>query len=99
VFVLGAWHWFRSRRDLLQAGASINGLYYETLRDWRDYPFVMVLPLCLLCAYNGNGWALLAPPVLLLGDLSWKVPRTRWAFYGYYVGHLALFCAVARMDG
>lgn len=102
ALVLAAWHWFRSRRDLREAGASINGLYFETLQDWRDYPFVMVLPLCLLCAYNGNGWALLAPPVLLLGDLSWKVPRTRWAFYGYYVGHLALLCAVARvgaMDG
>lgn len=99
ALVLAAWHWFRSRRDLREAGASINGLYFETLQDWRDYPFVMVLPLCLLCAYNGNGWALLAPPVLLLGDLSWKVPRTRWAFYGYYVGHLALLCAVAVVGG
>lgn len=101
VLVLAAWHWFRSRRDLRQAGASINGLYFETLRDWRDFPLVMVLPWCMLCAYNGNGWALLAAPVFLLADLPWNVPRTRWAFYGYYVGHLALLGAVqlgGRMD-
>ncbi len=102
VFVLAAWHWFRSRRDdLPQAGASINGLYFETLADWRDFPFVMVLPWCMLGAYNGNGWAFLALPVFLLGDLSWTVPRTRWAFYGYYVGHLALLSAIqlgGRMD-
>lgn len=99
ALVLASWHWFNSRRDLVQAGASINGLYFETLHDWRDYPFVMVVPLCMLCAYNGNGWALLAPPVLLAADLPWTLPRTRWAFYGYYVGHLALLGAFVSIAG
>lgn len=53
----------------------------------------------LLCLYNGNGWALLALPVMALGYAAVPVPRTRWAFYGYYVGHLALLCAAARVDG
>lgn len=99
ALVLASWHWFRSRRDLPQAGASINGLYFETLPDWRDYPFVMVLPWCMLCSYNGNGWAFLALPVFLLADLTWKVPRTRWAFYGYYVGHLGLLAALVSTVG
>lgn len=49
----------------------------------------------LLCLYNGNGWSLLALPVMVLGYASVSVPRTRWAFYGYYVGHLAIFAAVS----
>jgi len=53
----------------------------------------------LLCLYNGSGWALLALPVMTLGYAPVCVPRTRWAFYGYYVGHLALLCAVARVGG
>jgi len=99
ALVLASWHWYSRRRDLPQGGASINGLYFETLSDWRDYPWVVAVPWCMLCAYNGNAWSLLALPVLLLGDLKCSVPRTRWAFYGYYVGHLALLCAVARADG
>lgn len=56
---------------------------------------LMGVPMALLCAYNGNGWALLALPILFLGRLQWRVPRTRWAFYGYYVGHLALLSLLA----
>lgn len=49
-----------------------------------------VATLGLLCLYNGNGWALLALPlVALLGRCSWPIPRTRWFFYLYYIGHLA----------
>lgn len=59
----------------------------------------LVLAFCLLCLYNGNGWALLALPVMALGYVPTRVPRTRWAFYGYYVGHLAaLALLVQRMD-
>lgn len=50
-----------------------------------------------LCWYNGNAWALLALPVLALGWLSWTLPRTRWAFYGYYVGHLILLLAFSAL--
>lgn len=53
-----------------------------------------LLAICLLCLYNGNGWALLALPVMLVGYAPVSVPRTRWAFYGYYVGHLALLAAL-----
>jgi len=43
-----------------------------------------------LCWFNGNLWALAAIPVaLVLASVSAPVPRGRWAFYGYYVGHLA----------
>lgn len=93
LLVLAAWHWFSTRRDLLHAGLSINGLYFETLADWRDVPYLVYLLMCILCGFNGNGWALLALPVMLLGELDWKLPRTRWAFYGYYVCHLAVLAA------
>ena len=43
-----------------------------------------------LCFYNGNLWALLALPVMAVGQMDLRVRRTRWAFYGYYVAHIAL---------
>lgn len=43
-----------------------------------------------LCFYNGNLWVLLALPVMAVGRLDLRVPRTRWAFYGYYVAHIGL---------
>lgn len=49
----------------------------------------------LLCAYNGNAWALLAIPVLRLGHLNVRVPRSGKAFYWYYVGHLLAFAALS----
>jgi len=49
------------------------------------------------CAWNGNGWALLAFLVLGLALANISVPRTRWAFYGYYVGHLALLASIATI--
>lgn len=54
----------------------------------------MAAAFALLCLYNGNGWALLALPVVALGYAPISVPRTRWAFYGYYVGHLAVLAAL-----
>ena len=54
----------------------------------------LLVALGLLCLYNGNGWALLALPVMALGYAAVRVPRTRWAFYGYYVGHLAVLAAL-----
>ena len=43
-----------------------------------------------ICWFNGNLWALVAVPVALcLSRVTWPVPRGRWAFYGYYVAHLA----------
>lgn len=94
-FVLAAWYWFCSRRDLLEAGASIVG-EYSMCGGWRDFPWIMQPAWLLLCAYNGNGWALLALPVFWLGDRVCLIPRTRWAFYGYYVGHLSLLAVLAH---
>ncbi|MFL4620710.1 TraX family protein [Stenotrophomonas maltophilia] len=49
-----------------------------------------------LCIFNGNLWALVALPVVVaLSGVRWQLPRGRWAFYGYYVGHLACLCAIA----
>lgn len=49
-----------------------------------------------LCVFNGNLWALVAIPVAVsLSRVSWPVPRGRWAFYGYYVGHLACLALLA----
>ncbi|WP_434989690.1 TraX family protein [Xanthomonas melonis] len=50
-----------------------------------------------LCWYNGNLWALGALPVLALGYVWWPVPRLRWAFYVYYVGHLGLLVLIASL--
>ncbi|MCE4352149.1 conjugal transfer protein, partial [Xanthomonas hortorum pv. cynarae] len=33
---------------------------------------------------------LLAIPLMEVGYRNWKLPRLRWAFYGYYVAHLAV---------
>ncbi|UNU12603.1 TraX family protein [Xanthomonas translucens] len=56
----------------------------------REVPFLLLMAaMGLLCLYNGNGWALLAAPLCLLAIFDPPIPRTRWAFYGYYVGHLA----------
>ena len=47
-----------------------------------------------LCFYNGNAWALLALPVMALGQVDLQVPRTRWAFYSYYVAHIGLLAII-----
>lgn len=71
------------------------------LAGWHWYrgqggrPWMVWACMGLLCVYNGNGWALLAIPLMRLGEWQLSVPRTRWAFYGYYVGHLALLAGVA----
>ncbi|WP_049457090.1 TraX family protein [Stenotrophomonas maltophilia] len=58
--------------------------------------WLLLVGLAAVCWANHNGWALLAiPVVLLLAQVQWKVPRWRWAFYGYYVGHLALLAGYA----
>jgi len=48
-----------------------------------------------LCFFNGNVWALLALPVMTLGQIDLHVPRTRWAFYGYYVAHIGLLAIIS----
>ncbi|MFW9572545.1 conjugal transfer protein [Xanthomonas euvesicatoria] len=65
-------------------------------RTGRVEAFAGVLAMvAALCWYNGNVWALAALPVLALGYVWWPLPRLRWAFYGYYVVHLAVIAFVA----
>lgn len=58
----------------------------------------LVAAFAAICWFNGNLCALVAMPVLLgLFRVSWPVPRGRWAFYGYYVGHLAVLAILAAL--
>lgn len=90
VALILAWWWAYRITAPLHEGFRTIG-YSDTLRR-----------LCLavgafvpLCLYNGNAWALLALPVMALGQGSWNVPRTRWAFYGYYVLHIGLLAKIS----
>ncbi|WP_115553837.1 TraX family protein [Xanthomonas arboricola] len=49
---------------------------------------LLVLPVSLICFFSDTFWALLALPLLLLARINIPIPRTRSAFYFYYVGHL-----------
>lgn len=61
-------------------------------------PLVVLAGFAPLCLFNGNLWALAAlPVVVVLSGVRWQLPRGRWAFYGYYVGHLALLAALAAL--
>lgn len=58
--------------------------------------WLLVPAFAAICWFNGNLWALGAIPMALgLSRVAWPVPRGRWAFYGYYVGHLACLGLVA----
>lgn len=67
------------------------------LRPTTGRGVLVVLAMAVLCAWNGNSWALLALPVLGLALANVTVPRTRWAFYGYYLGHLVLLAFIATI--
>ncbi|MGN5743205.1 TraX family protein [Xanthomonas citri pv. mangiferaeindicae] len=88
------WWWFKDRGRLVNISAWYEP--HSTLLHLR-FPLWISLAMCLLCFYNGNAWALLAIPLVEFGYRSWKLPRTRWAFYGYYVGHLALLSGLAMI--
>ena len=48
-----------------------------------------------LCLYNGNTWALLAAPIVLVArHVDVQLPRWRWLFPAYYAGHLALLAGL-----
>lgn len=95
ILVVAAWWLFTSpaaqQRPL---AASTQDLREARARRGARIA-LLVLAFGPLCWLNGNGWALLALPIVaLLAKRSVPVPRTRWAFYLYYVGHLALLAAV-----
>lgn len=60
--------------------------------------WLLLIGFAAVCWANHNGWALLAIPVAwALARVQWRIPRWRWAFYGYYVGHLAVLVLLARV--
>ncbi|MBN4937986.1 conjugal transfer protein [Stenotrophomonas maltophilia] len=74
--------------DYQWAGVGFVLLAWSGFRTGR--PLQTLVAFAPLCAFNGNWWALVAIPVAVgLSDTAWPVPRGRWAFYGYYVAHLA----------
>lgn len=74
--------------DYQWAGVGFVLLAWLGFRTGR--PLLTLAAFAPLCAFNGNLWALVAIPVAVgLSHTAWQVPRGRWAFYGYYVGHLA----------
>ena len=82
--------------DYRWAGVGLIVLCWIAFRHrvwWLPLP-----GLAAVCAINGNGWALLAVP--LAGVMArWPVPipRARWWFYVYYVGHLGVLAAYAQL--
>ena len=62
---------------------------------WRGRA-LFVAALGCLCWFNGNGWALLALPILAAGaQLPATLPRWRWTFLGYYAAHLGVLALLA----
>jgi hypothetical protein len=48
-----------------------------------------------LAVINGNAWALVAIPIVLVaGRLSFRLPRLTWAFYTFYPAHLLILLGV-----
>lgn len=63
---------------------------FSWLAYTRSAAWFLVPAYSTICLFNGNGWALAALPVaLVVGQARFPLPRSRWAFYAYYVGHLA----------
>ncbi len=56
---------------------------------------LLVLPVASLYFVNDNSWALLALPLLACAALRMPIPRSRRAFYLYYVGHLLVLVLLA----
>ncbi len=92
--------------DYRWAGLAVvlgGWIFWRNPWQWRlskgvSALLLLVLPMGLLCVASDTFWALLALPVLTLARLTIPMPRTRSAFYFYYIGHLifltGLFYAV-----
>lgn len=93
VLVLAWWWFFRSPACLRGDGT----IWIAVRRFW-----LAVAALAPLCLYNGNPWALAGLPLVFwLADPLRRlpaVPRTRWAFYGYYVVHLLLLAGLLHLN-
>lgn len=74
--------------DYQWAGVGFVLLAWLGFRTRR--PLLTLAAFAPLCVFNGNLWSLAAIPVAVgLFHTAWPLPRGRWAFYGYYVAHLA----------
>lgn len=74
--------------DYQWAGVGFVLLAWLGFRTGR--PLLTLAAFAPLCVFNGNLWSLAAIPVAVgLSHMAWPLPRGRWAFYGYYVAHLA----------
>lgn len=66
------------------------GIWFYARRPTWSAATVSVMACAALTLVNGNLWALLTLPLLLLASRAdLPIPRVRWAFYGYYPLHLA----------
>nr|WP_312392366.1 TraX family protein [Stenotrophomonas geniculata] len=80
--------------DYQWAGVGFVLLAWLGFRTGR--PLLTLAAFAPLCVFNGNLWSLAAIPVAVgLSHTAWPVPRGRWAFYGYYVAHLAFIGLLA----
>lgn len=99
ALVLSAWWLFRAAVDA-RGGASA-AIVPGAVGAWHGRGLRLILVAAgfgLLCWYNRNGWALLAIPLLaVLAPRNVQVPRMRWVFYGYYLGHLTLMAVLVRV--
>ncbi|HDS1509251.1 TraX family protein [Stenotrophomonas maltophilia] len=80
--------------DYQWAGVGFVLLAWLGFRTGR--PLLTLVAFAPLCGFNGSLWALAAIPVAVaLSHAKCAVPRGRWAFYGYYVAHLAFIGLLA----
>lgn len=72
-----------------------HGVIFSRVAQWAGGALTLAA-FGLLCIQNGNLWALLAVPlVVVLSRLPGRFVRSRWAFYVFYPAHLAFLSVVA----
>lgn len=92
ALVVTGWLYFQRHGRasfLIGSGDFSRGRLYLVLPIWVWFA------MALLCFYNGNAWALLALPLMALGQVDLRVPRTGWAFYVYYVAHIGFLALIS----
>ncbi|MCG7937528.1 MAG: TraX family protein [Candidatus Thiodiazotropha lotti] len=68
---------------------------YFRYRNWYFFLGVGIPALGLICLFNGNLWAIVSIPIILvLSKIRIKIPRFRHIFYVLYPLHLGLLLAV-----
>lgn len=82
--------------DYQWAGVWFVLVAYHAYR--QKSPGVLLAAFVPLCVFNGNLWAVAAVPMAgLLAHSQWRIPRAGRAFYGYYIGHLAVLAVLAAL--